>query len=133
MSKFKVGDKVRVVVSDEYYGLNKGAVHNVVSVHPTGNIELTGISTIQWSPERLELVQAENVLTPEEVFEHLRNGTKLQWRYKDADRWQDCINSGNVQVRCILDSQWRVKPEPEVIELNGKKYREIIERLLRDY
>ena len=33
MSKFKVGDKVRVVVSDEYYGLNKGEVHNVVSVH----------------------------------------------------------------------------------------------------
>jgi len=130
MSKFKVGDKVRVVVSDEYYGLNKGGVHNVVSVHPMGNIVLTGISTIQWSPERFELAQADNVLTPEEVFEHLRNGTKLQWRHKGRGRWRDCINPGNVQVRCILDSQWRVKQEPEVIELNGKKYREIIERLL---
>ena len=79
MSKLTVGDKVRVVVSDEYFGLNKGEVHNVVSVHPIGNIELTGISTIQWSPDRCELAQAENVLTPEEVFEHLRNGTNCIW------------------------------------------------------
>ena len=31
------------------------------------------------------------------------------------------------KFRCILDSEWRIKPEPEVIELNGKKYREIVE------
>ena len=186
MSKFKVGDKVRAVVSDVDYGLLDGSVHTVTSVHPMGNICLAETGSILWYPERFELVeskpkfevgdkvrcvqnalhltvgaeytivsvcpegrwyrvvndlnvvegysaikfelvQKDAVLTPEEVFDHLRNGTKLQWRYKDADRWQDCINSGNVQVRCILDSEWRIKPEPEVIELNGKKYREIVE------
>ena len=63
MSKFKVGDKVRVVMSDEYFGLHKGSVHTVVSVHPMGNIELTGISTIQWSPDRFELVRDDTTTT----------------------------------------------------------------------
>ena len=62
MSKFKVGDKVRVVVSDEIYGLYKGMVHTVTSVHKIGNIELIGIDVIQWSPDRFELVQ-ENTTT----------------------------------------------------------------------
>lgn len=57
MSKFKVGDKVRVVISDEDFGLYRGYVHTVVDVHKMGNIELMGIDVIQWSPDRFELVQ----------------------------------------------------------------------------
>ena len=62
MSKFKVGDKVRVVISDEDFGLYRGYVHTVVDVHKMGNIELMGIDVIQWSPDRFELVQ-ENTTT----------------------------------------------------------------------
>ena len=127
MSKFKVGDKVRAVEGDVDYGLLAGSVHTVTSVHPMGNICLTDTGSILWYPDRFELVQYDAVLAPEEVFEHLRKGTKLQWRYKDTEYWQECRHPCNVQVRCILDSEWRIKPEPEIIELNGKKYREIVE------
>lgn len=130
--KFKVGDKVRCVDNSKYdKQLTLGKVYTVleedtdlryVRVKPDHMITVGG-----YKVERFELVQENAVLTPEEVFEHLRKGTKLQWRYKAKDRWQDCINSGNVQVRCILDSEWRIKPEPEIIELNGKKYIEIME------
>ena len=128
MSKFKVGDKVRVVIGDKVFGLNKGEVHNVVSAHPVGNIEITGISTIHWSPDRFELVQDEDVLTPEEVFEHLRKSTKLQVRHNSIKCcWYDLINPELTTYQEMLTNEWRIKPEPEVIELNGKKYREIIE------
>ena len=128
MSKFKVGDKVRVVIGDKVFGLNKGSVHNVVSVHPMGNIEITGISTIQWSPDRFELVQEDAVLTPEEVFEHIRKGTKLQVRHNNIKCcWYDVINPELITYQEMLTNEWRIKPEPEIIELNGKKYREIVE------
>ena len=128
MSKFKVGDKVRVVMSDEDFGLYRGYVHTVVDVNTMGNIELTGISTIQWSPDRFELLQESDVLTPEEVFEHLRKGTKLQVRHNNIKCcWYDVINPELTTCEEMLTNEWRIKPEPEIIELNGKKYREIIE------
>ena len=135
MSKFKVGDKVRVVMSDEYFGLHKGSVHTVVSVHPMGNIELTGIDVIQWSPDRFELVQEESVLTPEEVIEHLRKGTPMQiksMRYTPRDvtvQWVDIDEdfTEGLLYDTICSKTFRLKPEPEIIELNGKKYREIVE------
>ena len=126
-TKFKVGDKVRCVSSDlsyitlgRTYVINEiaGAWYRVITDH--GGLD-------GYMEHVFELVVPNHVLTPEEVFEHLRKGTKLQWRYKGKDHWQDCINTGNVQVRCILDSDWRIKPEPEVIELNGKRYKLIEE------
>lgn len=131
MSKFKVGDKVKC--SDRYLtDTTYGNVYTVIDVSEfMGNLYFVYIDDVGDRAERLQsrfaLVEPNPVLTPEEVFKHLREGVKLQWRYKGKDHWQDCINAGNVQVRCILDSEWRIKPEPEVIELNGKKYREIIE------
>lgn len=128
MSKFKVGDKVRAVVSDAEYGLLDGSVHTVTSVHPYGNICLADTGPILWYPARFELVQNDAVLTPEEVFEHLRKGTKLQWLCKSTDNWRDYLGKLNrVMVIELLDYKWRIKPEPEIIELNGKKYREIVE------
>ena len=130
MSKFKVGDKVRCVKDTRADGVRLGNVYTVEGYdehcRKYGCVLLVEVRSSPYEA-CFELVEHNPVLTPEEVFDHLRKGTKLQWRYKDVDRWQDCINSGNVQVRCILDSEWRIKPEPEVIELNGKKYREIIE------
>lgn len=127
MSKFKVGDKVRCVISGRE-DLTYGRIYEIISISDTWYRVLNDNDLVDGYAEGLFESLAYNIiLTPEEVFGHLSKGTKLQWRYKDADRWQDCINSGNVQVRCILDSQWRIKPEPEVIELNGKKYREIVE------
>lgn len=129
MNKFKVGDKVRVVVSDEYFGLYEDSVHTVTIVHPTGNIALQGIEVIQWSPDRFELVR-NDVLTPEEVFEHLRKGTKLEYEHEyklngyTVTDWRVCTNP---QFANILNRKWRIKPEPEVIELNGKRYKLIEE------
>ncbi len=133
MSKFKVGDKVRVVISAEVFGLNRGAVHNVVSVHPMGNIELMGIDVIQWSPDRFELVQEDSVLTPEEVFKHLRDGTELEifgrynTRMGSIEKWLEAPPVDLITYNTIVSQLWRIKPEPKVIELNGKKYREIVE------
>ena len=123
MSKFKVGDTVRVVLEEPSYGLYKDSVHTVTSVHPMGNICLTYTGSILWSPDRCELAHA--ALTPEEVFEHLRKGTPLQYKQEASPTgWRDCSNP---QFANILNRVWRIKPEPEVIELNGKKYREIME------
>ena len=123
MSKFKVGDVVRVVSEDSFYCLYKDSVHTVKSVHPMGNVILTDTGAVLWSPDRFELVH--QVLTPEEVFEHLRKGTQLQYK-QDASQtgWRDCSNP---QFSNILNRVWRIKPEPEVIVLNGKKYQEIME------
>lgn len=133
MSKFKVGDFV--VYSHKLYNtvrFNKGDTFKVTAIYDDGTMRLESVSSKHipsgsYTPDQFELVQEGVILTPEEVFAHLRKDTKLQWRHNGKDRWQDCVHSGNVQVRCILDSEWRVKPEPEVIELNGKKYREIVE------
>ena len=70
-------------------------------------------------------MQEDAVLTPEEVFKYLREGVKLQYEQEASPKgWRDCSNP---QFANILNRVWRIKPEPEVIELNGKKYREIME------
>ena len=127
MSKFKVGDKVRCVMSGRE-DLTYGRIYEIISISDTWYRVLNDNDLVDGYAEGLFESLAYNIiLTPEEVFGHLRKGTKLQWRHKSNGRWQDCVHAANVQVRCILDSEWRVKPEPEVIELNGKKYREIVE------
>lgn len=133
MNKFKVGDTVRVVKGDAAYNLLHGFVYTVSSVHPIGNISLADTGTVLWSPDRFELVQEDSVLTPEEVFEHLRKGTKLQifglynTRTGSIEKWLDAPPVELITYNTIVAQRWRIKPEPEVIELNGKKYREIME------
>lgn len=133
-TKFKVGDKVRALVNHGWS--TKGAVYTVSECwynSVTSNCYVRLVEHLpkntshSHSADSYELVEPNPVLTPEEVFEHLRNGTKLEWRYKGLSKWQRCVNAGSVQVRCILDSEWRIKPEPEVIELNGKRYKLIEE------
>lgn len=75
----------------------------------------------------------EEVLKPEEVFDHLRKGTNLQIRNKCITprgvtyNWVDIEDdfTDNLLYVEICSATFRIKPEPEVIELNGKKYREI--------
>ena len=135
MSKFKVGDKVRCVENDDYEShLTVGKVYTVLGIgyscstcflliKPDGILDVGGYSNL-----RFELVEPNPVLTPEEVFEHLRKGTKLQWAHKSTENW--CNHSGDVtriKVNELFDYYWRIKPEPEVIELNGKRYKLIEE------
>lgn len=133
-TKFKVGDKVRAIndcgwsTQDDIYTISQcwySSDHSRCYVRLVEHLRRA--PNHSHSADYYELVDPNPVLTPEEVFEHLRKGTKLQWRYKGKDHWQACINAGNVPVRCILDSDWRIKPEPEVIELNGKRYKLIEE------
>ena len=132
MSKFKAGDKVRCVNNYNFGNhLTEGKVYVVlettiggyVRIKPDHDIDVGG-----YGEDRFELVQEENVLTPEEVFAHLRKGTKLQWYHKNFDKWCEPVcRLDQIQVNELLDYKWRIKPEPEVIELNGKKYREIVD------
>lgn len=119
--KYEVGDKVKCIE----HGIEDTTYENVYEVLGVsefgGELYFKYIDDVGDKSERLqsrfELVQEDAVLTPEEVFEHLRKGTKLQlqWSHKARANW--CDHSGTFV--------WRIKPEPEVIELNGKKYREI--------
>ena len=132
MSKFKVGDNVKCItrcLTDTAYG----NVYTVLDVSDLrGDLYFVYTDDVGDRVERLqsrfELVEHNPVLTPEEVFEHFRKGTKLQWLCKSTDNWVDHSGTLNhLKVNELLDYAWRIKPEPEVIELNGKKYREIVE------
>ena len=130
MSKFKVGDKVRCVdCSTREHILNLGNIYEVASIIEDNFIRLVGVQVYHnLSVGRFELVEPNPVLAPEEVFEHLRKGTKLQVRHNNIKCcWYDVINPELITYQEMLTNEWRIKPEPEIIELNGKKYREIIE------
>ena len=132
MSKFKVGDKVRCVDNYNYHNhLTEGKVYVVVEKSNGGYVRIKPDNDIDvggYCDYRFELVQRPLVLTPEEVFEHLRKGTKLQVRHNNIKCcWYDVINPELITYQEMLTNEWRIKPEPEIIELNGKKYREIVE------
>lgn len=132
-TKFKVGDKVRCVANDHYEShLTVGKVYTVLSISwgygkcylrikPDGVLDVGGYSDLKF-----ELAESEPVLTPEEVFEHLRKGTKLERQRKDVpSRWVSVDHA--VYIHQVDDYYWRIKPEPEIIELNGKRYKLIEE------
>ena len=123
-TKFKVGDTVRCVSSLHSY-ITLGRTYVIKELQG----EWYGVITDHgglggYGEKAFELVESNPVLTPEEVFEHLRKGTKLQYKQKASPKgWRDCSNP---QFANIVNCEWRIKPEPEVIELNGKRY-ELIE------
>lgn len=137
MSKFKVGDNVKCIehgILDTTYG----NVYKVLAVSEFwGKLYFDYIDDVGERSDRLqsrfELVQEDVVLTPEEVFAHLRKGTELEvfGRYETRkgsfEKWLDAPPIDLITYNTIVTKQWRVKPEPEIIELNGKKYREIVE------
>ena len=132
MSKFKVGDKVRCVSRTASW-LTVGNVYTIVDICPENywyRVKNDLGAVDGYTVGTYELVQEESVLTPEEVFEHLRKGTKLQVRHTGKvghKDWCDVVKPELTTYEVMLVAEWRIKPEPEVIELNGKKYREIIE------
>ena len=122
MSKFKVGDKVRCVEGGFSY-ITEGCIYEIATVKGKFYHVITdsGLRNV-YHEEVFEPVEPNPVLTPEEVFEHLRKGTKLQRQLKDVpSSWITVDHS--VYVHQIDDYVWRVKPEPEIIELNGKRYK----------
>lgn len=130
MCKLKVGDKVRCIAPTSF-GLGAvGATYTVAMVDGHGFVRLKEF--LEEYPLhlvnvlRFELVEPNPVLTPEEVFTHLRKGTKLLFRRVTLAEWRDGMYE-NPSYRMITEGQWRIKPEPEVIELNGKKYKLIEE------
>ena len=133
MNKFKVGDTVRCVEHD-IMDTKYGNTYTVLKVS-----EFAGSLFFQYADDvgdladrlqsRFVLVQDDAVLTPEEVFEHLRKGTQLQLQLQNSHsgKWYDVIAPQYASYEEITTKQWRIKPEPEVIVLNGKKYQEIME------
>lgn len=125
-TKFKVGDTVRCVSAHCYISLGRNYV--IKEIHGewyrviTDNGDLDG-----YREDAFELVEPNPVLTPEEVFEHLRKGTKLQLQNSHSGRWYDVIAPQYASYEEITTKQWRIKPKPEVIELNGKRYKLIEE------
>lgn len=128
MSDFKVGDKVVSTREDtpNLY-IKKGSTYTVSKVRPSGCIELEEIhKSHSYFQNTFELAPEATVLTPEEVLKHLRLGTKLEYQSNDTvGTWLK--HSGNLQlirVSELIEVKWRVaKVEPEVITLNGKKYK----------
>ena len=130
MSKFKVGDKVRCMRESAAVGVQVGKVYTVKGYNTHcrkfGWVLLVEVDSSPFEA-CFELVEHNPVLTPEEVFEHLRKGTKLQFQNSYSGHWYDVIAPQYVSYEEITTKQWRIKPEPKVIELNGKKYQEIME------
>lgn len=130
MSKFKVGDKVRCVLDGLSY-VTKGCIYEVVSMFNGWCRVVTDHGVIDGYREHVfELVESYLTLTPEEVFEHIRKGTKLQVRHTGKvghKDWCDVVKPELTTYEVMVVAEWRIKPEPEIIELNGKKYREIVE------
>ena len=125
MSKFKVGDKVRCVSSYPSY-ITLGRTYVIKEIQDGWYMVITDHGGLDgYKGNIFELVEPNPVLTPEEVFEHLRKGTKLQYKQEEFPKgWRDCSNP---QFANILNREWCIKPEPEVIELNGKRYKLIEE------
>lgn len=124
-TKFKVGDTVRCVSSEHSY-ITFGRTYIIKEIRGSWYKIVTDHGGLGgYMGHVFELVEPNSVLTPEEVFEHLRNGTKLQYKQEAFPKgWRDCSNP---QFANILNREWRIKPEPEVIELNGKRYKLIEE------
>lgn len=127
-TKFKVGDTVRCV-SSEYSYITLGRTYVIKEIQGAWYRVITDHGGLDGYMEKaFELVEPNPVLTPEEVFEHLRKGTKLQWCCKSTLNWIDHSGELNrIKLNELIDYNWRVKPEPEVIELNGKRYKLIEE------
>lgn len=124
-TKFKVGDQVRCV-RDYLRNITLNHVYTIFRVQDGRCFIHTDSGSVGVYPAYIfELAEHNPVLTPEEVFEHLRKGTKLQYKQEASPKgWRDCSNP---QFANILNREWRIKPEPEVIELNGKRYKLIEE------
>lgn len=123
---FKVGDEVEFI--ENYGGYTVGERARVIYVDTDGTVKVANLNFKNkpcWVfTKRLKLVAPKDpVLTPEEVFGHLRKGTKLQQLTRISKQWVDVIYPECVPFENITTEQWRVKPEPEVIELNGKRYK----------
>lgn len=126
--KFKVGDKVRCLDCNHLFAIKAGKVYTVGKIIQDEFIVLKEVPTAHLiNFRRLELIEPNHVLTPEEVFEHLRKGTKLQLQNSHSGKWYDVLAPEYVGYAEITTKQWRIKPEPEVIELNGKRYKLIEE------
>lgn len=128
MSNFKVGDEVEFL--ENYSSFTIGERAKVNSLDTDGTVRVSKLYPKNKScwvyTRRLKLVPKDPVLTPEEVFEHLRKGTKLERQRKDVpSRWVSVDHA--VYIHQVDDYYWRIKPEPEVIELNGKRYKLIEE------
>lgn len=127
VNKFKVGDTVRCI--DPYHcQITAGGMYTIESIEGEFLRVIDDKGTVGgYSYTRFELVQ-EPVLTPEEVFKHLRKGTQLQYRVRGYIDW--VAHSGvliRITVNELLDYEWRIKPVPEIIEANGRKYKLIEE------
>lgn len=126
VNKFKVGDTVRCI-NDGGYQITVGKLYTIKVIagaflRVTDDLGAVG----GYSYTRFELV-LEPVLTPEEVFEHLRKGTKLQQLTRISKQWIDVIHHEHIPLKDICNVQWRIKPVPEIIEANGRKYKLIEE------
>lgn len=128
MSTFKVGAKVRRI-GDNCAGTVTGGIYTVKGFRHSGRtIMLLEFPEDEhgWSDSKFELAQ-EPVLTPEEVFKHLRKGTQLECSDKGRDNWCTIHSNSRVPVGQIETFQWRIKPVPEIIESFGRKYKLIEE------
>ena len=133
MSTFKVGDKVRCVSRRGALGVEVGSIYTVKNPQLFASkihkdvycMVLLEVDSYPYD-NHFELVQEAAVLTPEEVLKHLLAGTKME--YKLNSKWVSHSGDLNLlSVQSLSSWQWRIKPVPEIIEANGRKYKLIEE------
>lgn len=124
-TKFKVGDAVtpNCKIHQSITELKEGGVYFIEGVVDDG-VRLKGLKST-YVAHRFDLVKSE-FLTPEEIFKALKDDVPLQWLNSEG-KWLDDNDSLGNSVRDICEFQWRYKPQPEIITLNGKRYKEIVD------
>ena len=126
-TKFKVGDTVRCVSSRHSY-ITLGRTYVIKDIQGEWYRVITDHGGLDGYREKaFELVEPNPVLTPEEVLQYFKE--------KRQDELE-CIQPNGLVlnnmteytgIKYIFEYTWRIKPEPEVIELNGKRYKLIEE------
>lgn len=133
--KFKVGDKVCCLYDN---GASKrGQVYTIHKIWYNTTLRKWCIQLVEHltkllhahvhSADAYELVEPNPVLTPEEVLQYFKE--KRQYELECIQPNGLVLNNMTeyTGIKYIFECTWRIKPEPEVIELNGKRYKLIEE------
>lgn len=136
MSEFKVGAFVECVRAERGVPLTRGKIYEIIA--PKYDVDIpciwvtTDNDTANWfSRDRFVAISKElpKLLTPEEVLGYLQRNDYQQLQYKvGTGPWRFLDKNGqHTPVLRLWELDWRIKPQPEVITVNGKRYQEIIE------
>lgn len=121
MSKFKIGDKIKLVDAEGTVDMTEGKVYEVVGFSSGGDPNVIDDIGDQgaWYARRFELVT--EYLTPEQVLQYFKEGRQGELEYFNPLRsaWKPYNDMGVYMINDLFNSHWRVKPVPKTIDYYG--------------